>query len=130
MLRAFASDENCVAFDGNARELRLFRMERASHEELEVVKRATTAPKLDFVVLPLTVSRVCDIEKAIRSKISFNGHRVIVHVQIESDGKRVFGAYDNFDNDAVVVERIIAVELLDQLVSNRTLRLKPSDLRT
>ncbi|UWZ81728.1 hypothetical protein [Occallatibacter riparius] len=122
MLRVFASDQSRVAFEGNLANTELFRMEGASHEETEKLKRATTAPQLDFVVLPLTLDRVSEIERAIQSKIAFSGYRGIVHVQIERNEELVFGAYDNFDRDAVVVDGIPSVDLLDQLVSDRTLR--------
>jgi hypothetical protein len=41
------------------------------------------------------------LEKAVVSKIAF-GHGGIVHVQIASNGKMAFAAYDNFDRKCVV----------------------------
>ena len=50
------------------------------------------------------------------------GTRGITHVQIEADGELVFGAYDHFHRETVVVDGIIDTALLDALVKTRTLR--------
>ena len=92
MMRTFASERSHIAFEGNLASTELFRLVGGSHEEMGILKRATIAPQLDFVVLPLSPSRVPEIEKAIRSKVAFAGYRGIIHAQIESDGEIVFGA--------------------------------------
>ena len=122
MMRRFASEESRIAFEGKLTSTELFRLEGASFDEQGMLKRATVAPKLDFVVLPLMPSRVPEVEKAIRSKIAFAGYKGIVHVQIEANGKIVFGAYDNFGRETVVVDGAIPTDLLDELVRDRTLR--------
>jgi hypothetical protein len=122
MMRTFASEQSRIAFEGNLASTELFRLEDASYDETGVLKRATTAPRLDFLVLPLVLNRVPEIEKAIRSKIAFTGYGGIIHVQIEAKGEVVFGAYDNFGGESVVVNGSIATNFLDELVKNRTLR--------
>jgi hypothetical protein len=92
MMRTFASEQSRIAFEGNLASTELFRLDKGSHEEVGILRRVTIAPQLDFVVLPLVPSRVPEIEKAIRSKVSFAESRGIVHVQIESDGEIAFGA--------------------------------------
>ena len=82
----------------------------------------THRPQLDFLVLPLVPTRIAQIEKAIRSKIAFAGDRGIIHVQIEAKGEIVFGAYDNFHKDCVVVDGTISTDVLDDLVKRLTLR--------
>ena len=122
MMRMFASDQSRIAFEGNLAATELYRLEGASYEETEILKRATIAPRLDFVILPLFQSRVPKIQKAIRSKIAFGEYSGIVHVQIETSGELVFGAYDNFHRDTMVVNGKIQTALLDDLVKNKTLR--------
>jgi len=122
MMRTFASEHSHIAFEGNLASTELFRLVGAAHEETGILKRATIAPQLDFVVLPLIPPRVPEIEKAIRSKVAFAGYRGIVHVQIESDGEIVFGAYDHFGPDCVVVNAIVTTSILDDLVKARVLR--------
>jgi hypothetical protein len=122
MMRAFASEQSRIAFEGNLASTDLFRLVGGSHEDTGILKRATIAPKLDFVVLPLAPSRVPEIEKAIRSKVAFAGYDGIIHVQIESEGEIVFGAHDNFGRDCVVVNAIVKTSILDDLVKARILR--------
>jgi hypothetical protein len=74
MMRTLASDRSHIAFEGNLASTELFQLDEASHEERGNLKRATIAPQLDFVVLPLVLSRIPEIEKAIRSKVAFAGN--------------------------------------------------------
>ena len=122
MMRMFASDHSHIAFEGNLATTELYRLEGAAYEETSVLKRATTAPLLDFVVLPLVPARIPEVEKAIRSKVAFGGYRGIIHVQIEANGKLAFGAYDNFNPDTVTIYGPIEKAALDDLVAKRTLR--------
>jgi hypothetical protein len=122
MMRTFASDQSRIAFEGNLAGTELFRLLDASHEEIGNLKRATIAPPLDFVVLPLPPSRVPEIEKAIRSKIAFAGYKGIIHVQIERQGEIAFGAFDNFGPETVFVYGALSEEALDDLVGNRILK--------
>jgi hypothetical protein len=54
--------------------------------------------------------------------VAFNGDRGIIHVQIEANGQLVFGAYDNFHPETVLVYGPIETAVLDDLVTIRTLR--------
>jgi hypothetical protein len=122
MMRTFSSEQSHIAFEGNLAATELYTLEGASYDETEILKRATIAPRLDFIVLPLVPARVPEIQRAIRSKIAFDGYRGIIHVQIEADGELVFGAYDNFHRETVMVYGTIETSVLDDLVKARTLR--------
>ena len=87
-----------------------------------MLKRATLTPRLDFVVLPLTPAWAAEIKKAVDSKIGFDRHKGIVHVQIEAEGEIAFAAYDNFQEDCVVVTGSVPTPVLDDLVAARVLR--------
>jgi hypothetical protein len=71
MMRLLATHHSRIAFEGSLRGTELFEMDGGSHEESGHLKRASTAPPLDFVVLPLTNAASAEIEKAIDSKIGF-----------------------------------------------------------
>jgi hypothetical protein len=122
MMRTFASDNSRIAFEGNLATTELYGLAGASYEETTILKRNTIAPRLDFVILPLALGRVPAIQKAIQSKVAFSGDRGIVHVQIEANGELVFGAYDNFHEETVLVYGPIEAAVLDDLVATKTLR--------
>jgi len=122
MMKVFGADGTRIAFEGNLVNTGLFGMDGCSYEETGALKRATTAPRLDFVTLPLTPERGTEIERAIDSKISFSGYDGIIHVQIEIHGEIVFAAYDNFSRDSVMVTGSVPTSVLDELVLARVLR--------
>jgi len=130
MMRTFASEESSIAFEGNLASGELFKLEGGSHHEVGALRRATTAPHLDFLILPLSPIRVPEIEKAIRSKIAFSGYKGIIHVQIAVKDEIVFGAYDNLGRDSVIVNGTISPGVLDDLVKAETLRGYSPSLRT
>lgn len=110
-----------MSLEGSLSASELIQLPGATEKESSALRRATLQPKLDFVVLPLTISTVAEIEKAIRSKISFTGYRGIIHAQIETNGKIAFAAYDNFHKDCVFVNKQVSSDYLDRLVETRVL---------
>jgi hypothetical protein len=122
MMKLLAGERSRIAFEGNLSSSGLFRLEGASFEANGMLKRATLAPRLDYVILPLAQARIAEIEKAIHSKIAFDGCKGIIHVQIESEGEIAFAAYDNFSRDCVVVNAMVPTTVLDDLVEARILR--------
>lgn len=122
MMRTFASDNSRIAFEGNLAATELYKIEGASYQETACLKRNTIAPRFDFVVLPLALPHIPAIQKAILSKLPFSGDRGIIHAQIEVNGELVFGAYDNFHPETVMLYRPIERAVLDDLVTTRILR--------
>ena len=83
-----------ISFEGDLSKVTFDRISGKSEIETSVLKRSTTYPGVDFIVLP--------IEESTKDEIIEILHRIgvrrrIVHVQIEKDGKWAFGAYDKFD---------------------------------
>src|SRR4051812_33646006 len=102
MMQSFASPNALMSFEGHLQNTDLSKIEGASQSETPALKRATTHPKLDFVILPLSNETIPAIRKAIASKVGF-GNNGIVHVQIQSDQVLAFAAYDGFHKDTVVL---------------------------
>jgi len=121
MMREFAGSKSWISFEGRLIHTDLMQIEGVSFEETAVLRRGTIAPKLDFLVLPLTQNSLQAIEKAILSKISFHSTEGIVHVQAERDGTMVFAAYDNFSESCTWVFSNFPVALLDELVARKVL---------
>jgi len=121
MMRALAAEGSRISFEGALTQTELAQMAGATSEEGGALTRGTLQPKLDFVVLPLTQQNLSALEKAVVSKIAF-GHKGIIHVQIEKNGKMAFAAYDNFDRECVVAYSAVSSDLLDELREARILR--------
>lgn len=91
---------------------------RPTEECRSILRRNTTWPLQDFVILPL--------EDETRDQIREVLHRVglkrlVWHVQIEKAGEQVFGAYDMFDNGCWASEAV-GKEVLDSLVERGVLK--------
>jgi hypothetical protein len=121
LMRTLAHEDARISFEGRLSHTELANIAGASSNETEVLKRNTTSPRLDFVVLPLTPERVSEIEKAIVSKIAFNDHAGIVHVQIERLRHLAFVACDQFHEDFVWVSEAVPDTILAELVKSRVL---------
>ena len=121
MMRTLARVDAKISFEGRLSHTELANIAGASLNETEVLKRNTTSPRLDFVVLPLTPETVPEIEKAIVSKVAFKDYAGIVHVQIEGKGRLAFVACDHFHEDCVWVSAAVSDTFLAELVKNRVL---------
>ena len=121
MMRTLAEEDARISFEGKLSHTELPKIAGASLDETELLKRNTTAPRMDFVVLPLRPGTVPEIEKAIVSKIAFKNSAGIVHVQIEARGSLAFVACDNFHEDCVWVSEAVHAAFLSELVKKRVL---------
>ncbi len=121
MMHALAGEDARISFEGRLFHTELVKLTGVSFDETDVLRRGTTAPKLDFLVLPLTVENVPTIQRAIQSKIAFHGYKGVVRVQIEKHGTMAFAAYDHFHEDCVVAYRAVPVALLEQLIQTKVL---------
>lgn len=101
-----------VSFEGHLSMCSFSRELAASSTETHVLKRATLAPTLDFVVLPLEERTVRPILDALPQGKIFRG---IIHVQVEKDGVLAFGAYNSFSPGCVATGAAVPVSLLEQL---------------
>jgi hypothetical protein len=121
MMRTLAHEDSGISLEGRLLHTELTKIAGASLNETEVLKRNTTSPRVDFVVLPLTPGTAPKIEKAIASKVAFKDYAGIVHVQIERQGRLAFVACDHFHQDCVWVSEAVPATFLAELVNNRVL---------
>jgi len=70
VMRTLAHEEARISFEGRLSHTELAKIAGTSLNETEVLKRNTTSPRMDFLVLPLTLETVPEIEKAIVSKVA------------------------------------------------------------
>jgi hypothetical protein len=90
-----------------------------SRAETECLKRNTTWPLQDFVVLRLTTETVAAIFKQV---MAAGLKRAILHVQIERNGVRELGAYDHFHPECVFTGPGVRKSLLEELKLKSILR--------
>ncbi|MGH9743729.1 MAG: hypothetical protein ACRD51_15400 [Candidatus Acidiferrum sp.] len=109
-----------ISFEGNLRNTRLTSMPGASEEETRILKRNTTWPKQDFVVLPLVPA----MSKPLLSALGGALPNSVLHIQIEKDNVLEFGAYDNFYPESRFFGKALSKIFLDSLVSQGILRLQ------
>lgn len=81
-----------VSFEGDLSGTSLMTAAGASGDETQVLKRNTLWPKQDFVVLPLEAETVKPIMAAIGGPVP----KAILHIQVQKNGRRELGLYDNF----------------------------------
>jgi hypothetical protein len=85
-----------ISFEGNLSTTSVFKLNGASGDETQVLKRNTLRPKQDFVVLELEP----DLVKPIIAAIGGTVPRGILHIQIEKGSHLELGWYDNFNPKA------------------------------
>jgi hypothetical protein len=121
-----------ISFEGDLSKCQLNDISGASGEETTVLKRQTFVPRgsscpqegvvvrEDFVVIPLEPHTV----RPILDRILPEGRIVhdVTHVQIEKNGEREFGAYDNFHPGCVVAGSGVPEALLRDLMSRGVLK--------
>lgn len=105
-----------ISFEGSL-PLAILEYPAASAMETEVLKRGTSWPVQDVAILPLELATLPDIVRAIGGTIS----RSVLHVQIEKHGKLAFAAYDSFHPECIYFGETISAELIERLISNKTI---------
>ena len=111
-----------VSLEGNLRPFGILDLPGSTHEETELLRRHTVLPRQDFVILPISPETLSTLKRKLSVSGLFNDGGAIWHVQIEHQGRQVFGAYDNFHRHCVIAYEPIPIALLDELVSIGVLR--------
>jgi len=111
-----------VCFEGNLQRLGILALQGATYDETDLLKRQTTWPRQDFVILPTSAETVSTLKRSLSVPGIFNSHVDLYHVQIEYQGCLVLGAYDNFHRKCVFAREPVTLALLEELVSVGVLR--------
>jgi hypothetical protein len=111
-----------VSFEGELQELGILELPGATYDETDLLKRQTTSPRQDFVILPITPETIASLKSNLNAPGLFNNAGALYHVQIECHGRLVLGAYDNFHRECVVAYDPVPQSFLEGLVSSGVLR--------
>lgn len=107
-----------ISFEGDLRALGLTGYPGISEQPTAVLKRNTTWPKQDFVVIPLESSA----SKKIMTALGGTVPRVLLHIQIEKNGVLEFGAYDNFHPECIFFGSAVRQATIESLVANEIIQ--------
>jgi hypothetical protein len=107
-----------LSLEGDLRVTQVLDLAEASRNETATLKRNTTWPVQDFVVLPLEA----DLVKTIVASIGGTVPRGILHIQIEKRGQLELGLYDNFGPDTSFFGPRLTPEFFVRLESEGVLR--------
>jgi hypothetical protein len=117
VMTALAGDAY-ISFEGNLSGMSLSRLPGCSTDETATLKRNTSWPQQDFIVLPLEPSTVLPIMKGIGGTIPNR----ILHIQIDKNHHLEFAAYDNFHPGCVVLGAALGTDVRQRLISTGILR--------
>jgi len=131
MMKALCGDAY-ISFEGDLSKCRLHDIDGANGEETTVLKRQTFVPQgsgcmqegvtaeEDLIVVPLELHTI----RPIMDRVLPEGRLVrdVNHVQIEKNGKREFGAYDNFYPGCVIAGSGVPESLMEELVLRGVLK--------
>jgi hypothetical protein len=117
LMREFAGGQ--MSLEGDLSKCRFPDEMVVAWDEVGLLKRCTTYPRQDFVVLRLETESIAPMFKQIQAA---GLSRAIIHAQIEHSGELQLGAYDNFHPDCVVAGPSVTESLLAELKSKHVLR--------
>jgi hypothetical protein len=119
MMRALAGNAN-ISLEGDLSRCTFPVELRASADETPELRRQTTYPVQDFLVLPLEPHTVQPILDVVLPDRRFMDD--IVHIQIERDGRLEFGSYDQFHPECIVCFHGVSTDLLSRLEKSGVIR--------
>jgi hypothetical protein len=117
MLQEFAENGR-LSLEGVLKYLNLKRLHNISRWPDGALRRNSSESTDDFVIIPLDSATVQFLIKSVLPSVGIR--RRIVHVQIEQNGRLVFGAYDWFHPECVWVK--VSEEILKNLKEGGILR--------
>lgn len=101
----------------------------ASPLETELLRRNTTAPVLQFVVVPLSLANLPTLMASLGHGSVLEDECGLIHIQIAKGGQLAFGAYDNVHEECTVLyppftqslgEALVKSGAITSFVINRT----------
>lgn len=109
-----------IAFEGDLSKCMLSEIQGSSSSETQILKRNTTFPLQDFIILPLEIETIEPILKQVLPQAKCVHD--IDHISIEKNGNLVFAANDNFDSGCIWVGDAVTKEFLEDLLTRRIIK--------
>lgn len=114
--------EALASFEGDLSTLDLHSLPGSTGLETIALRRQTTEPQLDFVVVPITHKNVTALKARLSRPGVLGANGMIIHTQIEVAGEPILIACDNFHDECTVASLSVPVAFLEQLKEVGVLR--------
>jgi hypothetical protein len=111
-----------ASFEGRLSSLRLHEIPGAMNCTTSVLRRETTAPILDFWVVPINEETINALKVVLSHSGILGKDGVVEHTQLATEGQLIFSACDNFHKECVRVSRSVPLSLLDELLHTGVLK--------
>jgi hypothetical protein len=103
VMEALAGNETFISLEGFQIPQEVCSLPEAHFKETDILRRNTTSPILQFVVVPLNQNNLTILKAAIGQAPVLEAEGGLIHTQIAKDGQLVFGAYDNVHEECTVL---------------------------
>ena len=87
-----------------------------------MLKRQTSSPELDFIVVPINERTVGMLKRQLSARGVMGKDGVVIHTQIQASDEMIFSACDNFHKDCTVTSKSVPEDFLASLKSHGLLR--------
>jgi len=121
VLSAFV-DQARISLEGDLQQFGFLDRADASLQETKVLRRITSNPVRDFVVLPVTADVVLSLKSALGRADVFTPMGALEHVLVECQGNLVYAATDNFEQGFTGVWEPLDEVFLERLRSSGVVR--------
>lgn len=111
-----------ASFEGDLSTLGLNSLPGSTGQETGALKRQTTEPQLDFVVVPITRENVATLKERLSRPGVLGTNGMVIHTQIEVAGEPILIACDNFHDECTVASQSVPAAFLEQLKEIGVLR--------
>jgi len=108
-------DNGTVSLEGDLEPFHLEEIPGAAFDETSALKRQTIDPKLYFVTLPITQNTITALKARLAHPGIFKDTGALIHAQVESGGRLLWLAADNFHRECVSAFPPFPEHLLEQL---------------
>jgi hypothetical protein len=116
MMRFLAGDAH-ISFEGDLSKCDFAVSIPRLPEEQSILRRHTSIPKQDFLILALEHQTIRPILDSILTEDRYM--KDIIHIQIEKRGELQFGSYDQFHHECIVCFLGVPTKFLDDLKHKR-----------
>lgn len=103
VMESLCGDDAYISLEGFCIPEGILDLHGANTNETLLLRRNTTSPVLQFVVLPLTRATTAKLTASIGRTSVLNDVEGLIHIQISKGNRLAFGAYDNVDEYCTVL---------------------------